>query len=298
MQDILRKGGLKMSSEEKHIIKSGSQDTNNSVSVNYFSRENERIKRISRDRIRKIVLTGLLIALAIVVRNFSYMVYFGGATGMRITFSGIFTKLAAILSGPLFGGIAGGIVDIVGYLLKPEGAYIPWLTVTAVLGGFITGIIWMVLKNIDTEKFQKVFLALFIVIGLIGIVNHINIAFIPSSPWTHLLNKMGKNMNFTTFGLEAAALIGLVFILIDKLINRFNKNFPVRNDLLKVLFSTGVSGIIVTTLNTQILRMFIPSLGNMGFMVFLVPRLIQEILMVIIQAYIISILLTLYKEKL
>ncbi|HBM81036.1 MAG TPA: ECF transporter S component, partial [Clostridiaceae bacterium] len=47
--------------------------------------------------------------------------------------------MPAILFGPLYGGIASGILDVLGYMLKPDGAYIPWLTVTAIAGGIITG---------------------------------------------------------------------------------------------------------------------------------------------------------------
>ncbi len=246
--------------------------------------------------IRKIVFTALLVSLAMVIRNFSYMVFFGGAPGMRIGFSGVFTKMAAVLFGPLFGGIASGLVDIFGFIINPLGPYIPWLTVTSVSGGVITGFLWILFGNFNDGKLQKSFLVFLIIIGAIGAVNHIHIAFIKSSFWTGLLNSIGKYRDFTSVGLEAASFIGLCFILVDLVIKRLHPNSKIHTDFLKILLSTGISGIIITTLNTYILQSFIPGLGKMGFLAFWIPRGVQEIVMVIIQAYIVSILLSVYRK--
>ncbi|HOJ10571.1 MAG TPA: folate family ECF transporter S component [Clostridiales bacterium] len=248
------------------------------------------------NHIRNVVQTSLLIALAIVVRNFSYMVYLGGAPGMRISFSGVFTKITAILFGPLFGGIASGLVDITGFIIKPEGAYIPWLTVTAVSGGVITGLVWKMLRRVNAKRLQVSFLLFFIIIGVLGIVNYIHVALIPASPWAQIINSIGKYRDFTTIGLIVACLFGSVFILADQIFRKIYNNSQLYNDFFKILMSTGVSGIIVTTVNTYILRIFIPALGKMGFWVLWIPRVIQEILMVVIQAYVVSILLFTYKK--
>ncbi len=266
----------------------------------FFGAGSDGIEGISGNKgiksIKIIAQTGLLLALAVVVRNFAYMVYFSGATGMRITFSGIFTKITAILFGPFLGGISSGLLDVIGYLIKPEGAYIPLLTMTAVLGGLLTGAIWLMIKNIGMRKLQITCLILFLLIGLAGIFNHIHLAFVPESSWAKLLESIGKNSVFTSVGMEVAAAIGLVFLLIDFLVSRIHKNLPIKEDFLKILIATGISGLIVTTLNTEILRIFIPALGKIGFAVFLVPRLIQEIIMVVIQTYIISVLLAIYRK--
>jgi ECF transporter S component (folate family) len=247
---------------------------------------------------KRIVQTGLFIALALIIRSFSYMVYIGGAPGMRISFSGIFTSLPAILFGPIYGGCASGILDILGFVMKPEGGYIPWLTLTAILGGVITGLLWKAIKNVDVHKFQKGLLILFIIIGVIGGINHLNVLLLPNNPWAQVINSIGKNKDFVTIGLEVASLIGIGLLVIDLLIQRRYKNAAIHHNYLKLLIVIGISGICVTTLNTYILQVFIPALGKKGFMIFWIPRVVQEILMTVIQTYVISILLSIYQRLL
>lgn len=248
-------------------------------------------------KIKRIVQTGLFIALALVLRNtLSYMVYFGGAPGMRITFSGIFTKMPAILFGPLYGGIAGGILDILGYLMKPEGGYIVWMTFTAILSGVITGLLWKSIKGIGSRTLQKGFLVFFIAVGIIGIINHVSLIHFPSSGLAQALEKIGKSRDFATVGLELTALIGIGLLLVDWFIQKKNTNVVIHENYLKLLIAIGIAGVIETTLNTHILRLFIPALGQRGFIVFWIPRLIKEIFMVTIQAYIVAFLLSIYKK--
>lgn len=245
---------------------------------------------------QKMVQTGLFIALALIIRSFSYMIYIGGAPGMRITFSGIFLKLVAILFGPLFGGISSGILDILGFITKPEGAYIPWLTATAILGGVIVGILWIIFRHINIKSLQWGFFLFFIVIGLVGVINHVNILFIKDSSYSNFLNSIGKNRDFATIGLEVIAILGLILLFIDYIIQKKNSNVHIHENFLKILIVTGISGLIVTTLNTYVLQIFIPALAKKGFLIFWIPRVIQEILMATIQAYIIAFLYSIYKK--
>lgn len=246
--------------------------------------------------IRRVVQTGLLIALALVIRYFSFMIFFGGAAGMRISFSGVFTRLAAVLFGPLYGGIASGLLDILGYIMKPEGGYIPWMTVTAVLGGVITGLVWLVFKNVDPRKLQKAFLIFFIAIGIIGIANHVNVVFSSQSTWAKAIVGIGKNRNFATIGLEVVSVVGILIFIVDRFIQRKQQKLMIHENYLKLLIATGIAGLVVTILNTFILQAFIPALGKLGFFVFLVPRIIQDLLMTVITSYIISYLLAVYNR--
>ena len=54
-----------------------------------------------------------------------------------------FLPIAAVgtLFGPLYGGIAGGLSDILCYLVRPTGAFFPGFTVSAVIQGVIYGIV-------------------------------------------------------------------------------------------------------------------------------------------------------------
>jgi ECF transporter S component (folate family) len=259
-------------------------------------RKGQNIMMKKGTNIRRVVQTGLLIALALVIRSFSFMVFFGGAAGMRISFSGVFTRLAAVLFGPLYGGIASGLLDILGYIMKPEGGYIPWMTVTAVLGGVLTGLVWLIFKDIDPRKLQKAFLVFFIAIGIIGLANHINVILLSQSSWAKAIISIGKNRNFATIGLEVVSIVGIVIFIIDRFIQRKQQRLTIHENYLKLLIATGVAGLVVTVLNTFILQAFIPALGKIGFFVFLIPRVIQDLLMTVVTSYVISYLLAVYKR--
>ncbi|MDI6618367.1 MAG: ECF transporter S component [Clostridiales bacterium] len=248
------------------------------------------------DYTKKIVQSGLFISLAIIIRNFSYMVYFGGAPGMRIGFSGIFIHMPAILFGPLYGGIASGILDVLGYMLKPDGAYIPWLTVTAIAGGIITGYIWKIFKNINTELLQKKLFTIFIVVFAVGVINHISVAYFPNTFWSHSVMSIGKNRDLLTFGLEGVSIAGIGLLAIDIMIQKKYRNLFLKQFYLKLITAIGASEIVVTVFNTFILQMFIPSLGKKGFIILLIPRLFEGIFVTVIQAYIISLLLSIYRK--
>jgi ECF transporter S component (folate family) len=247
-----------------------------------------------QNHIRNIVQAGLMVALAIAVRNFSYMVYFEGAAGMRLGFAGVFTRTASILSGPLFGGIASGLVDIIGYILKPEGAYIPLLTVTAFIGGMVAGLVWRTLKGIDTRKLQRTFIIAVIFIGIIGLANHIAVLTLPDTQWVNILNMLGKYRGFCTVGLEALALCGLFIYAVNTIVNRFSSNSEMNRVYFNVLLAVGISGLMVTIANTFILRVYIPGLAKIPLMVFLLPRIIEELIMTVAQSYFISILVSVY----
>lgn len=245
---------------------------------------------------RKIVQTALFIALALVLRNFSTMIYILGAPGMRINFAPIFSRMPSLLFGPFFGGVSAAIVDIIGYLLKPEGAYIPLMTLTAVLGGVMTGLLWKWLKNAETDKIQRGLWIAFISIGIIGIFNYVNTLFFPQSPVTEAIEGIGKNKDFAVLGLVVVSLVGVILLIVDFAIKKKFPQADINKYYLKVLLAFGLSSITVTILNTWVLQIFIPELGKMGFLLFLIPRLVKEIFMMVIQSYIVAFLLSIYNR--
>lgn len=246
---------------------------------------------------RQIIQTGLFISLALILRRFlSYTVFIGGAPGMRITLAGLFGKLPALLFGPVFGGTASGLLDILGFVMDPQGAYIPWLTVTAILHGVMMGILWKLLKDINIKKVQIGFFICFALIGLAGIINHLTVLFFSNSSWAKSLESIGKNRDFATIGLEITALIGIGLFIIDIIVQRKQQNISIHKNFLKLLIVTGIAGVVQTTINTYILQIFIPALAKKGFLLFWIPRVLQEIFMVVIQAYVVAFLLSIYER--
>lgn len=248
--------------------------------------------------VRRIVRAGLLIALALVIRNFGYMVYFAGAPGMRISFAGVFLNFAAIILGPLYGGISHALLDVLDFLIKPAGAYIPWITVNAFLSGAATGLIWKAIRNADTDRLRKAFLLLFILLGAAGAADHIWIRYLPFSVWGKMIGSLGKKQGYVTGGLVAVASVGLLLLGVNLLLKRFRRDSGLSDSYLKVLAAVLIPGVIVSTLNTYTLIIFIPALGKIGFLAFWIPRITEEIFMELIQAYIISFMYTLYRKYL
>ncbi len=104
---------------------------------------------------KALVTTALFVAIALVIRTFSINIVAGGILTMRISFAAIFYVLPGLLFGPLYGGIAGGLVDLLGYVIAPMGGYIPLLTITNVLAGILPVLIWRIIRKADIYKVKK-----------------------------------------------------------------------------------------------------------------------------------------------
>lgn len=88
---------------------------------------------------RNVVLCGLLAALAIVlgmVASISVGPY------VRIGFSGLPNRIVEFLFGPAAGCLFGGALDILKYIIKPDGPYFFGFTLSAMLSGIIYGSIF------------------------------------------------------------------------------------------------------------------------------------------------------------
>lgn len=246
--------------------------------------------------IKIIVQTGLLIAIAQIVKLFSNYIYIANVQAIKISFSGPFSKMPGIIFGPVVGGISAFLSDTIGYLIKPTGPYIPWLGLTAILGGVLTPILWKALKNINIKYIQTVCIILFSIIGLLGIINHIQLTYYENSSWTKSLLGTTKSTVFATVILIATSLIGFLLLLIDHIIQKRFNNLKIYNNFLKLLISVGVPGLIVTTINTEILRLFYPALSKKAFIAFLLPRIVEELFITVYIAYMLSLLLYLYNN--
>lgn len=226
--------------------------------------------------IQKVVQTGLLLSIALVIRSLSYTLYIAGVPAIRIGFAGCFTRLAGVLFGPVYGGIASGITDFLGYLMKPEGGYIPWLTLTAIGGGVLSALLWKWIKNIPRQQLQRILLILFTSLTLLGIANRV--------------------MALSKYEFTWIPVVGLIFLAIDFYLSKKRNLQQGQIYFLKLLISLAISGIAVTTVNTYVLKLFIPALADKGFMILWIPRLIQELIITPIKAYVMTILLYIYEK--
>lgn len=450
-----------MSKKKKNIE---TEDSDTTVEVEQES--GKKLKKSSGERRRllyRMTVTALFIATALVTKTFTaFNLPIFGAGGMRVGLTGVFTSFPALLFGPIYGAVSSGLSDLIGYIVKPDGAYIPWLTLTAAAGGFVKGFIWKyAVRNRKNEKIAKLASgALLVAFAVLGVSFHVALisdgvqsgiiaiqSELPSrgavekldlSPlsstavslatynkdtitlisvhtdtdtitlpvsaeidgYTADITKLGANAfegntalkkiyiggkftsieadafsdlltnenpaeiitisgsktdsaltksgiahivlseadfeeaagesavivtdseflgdgmymlkssdtfrkylagyaNFLTLGLEAVAVAGFIVFLIDTIIELRSQSNGKRRSVhfLKIFAAVGISGVFVTTVNTEILRNMLAAWNGRSFMILLIPRVIEELIVCMIQSYIISVLYGVYVMK-
>lgn len=116
----------------------------------------------------RLTFTAVFAALAVVVKSFTNLALNIPGVGIKIGFSGIFTFFPAAFCGPIFGGIASALSDVLGHFIAPDGAYIPWLTLTAFCGGVIKGLLWKALNIKGRKKVRIALISVFAAVGILG----------------------------------------------------------------------------------------------------------------------------------
>ena len=91
----------------------------------------------NKKHIFALVLTSLLTAITVVLGRFLSV----NVWNMSIGFSFVSVMLCGMLLGSFWGGVCGGLADLIGALLFPFGPYFPGFTVTAFLKGTVYGIV-------------------------------------------------------------------------------------------------------------------------------------------------------------
>ena len=175
-----------------------------------------------RTTIINLVICSMLIALSMVIEALSIDLPFG-----KINFA--FIPLAAIgmLFGPTVGIVAGGICDVLGFLVHPSGAFLPLYTLIGMFQGMIYGLIlyrrWGDVYSDETSG--KLFgikatqlglrivaarlLDVLIVNMIFNTVANIHYGFIPYKSLPVIIaTRLGKNL------LELAADLPLMFIVL------------------------------------------------------------------------------------
>ena len=85
---------------------------------------------------RTLTALAMLIAIEVILSRFLSI----NAWNIKIGFGFVPVVIAAILYGPLAGGIVGALSDFIGALLFPIGTYFPGFTLTSFLMGMIFGL--------------------------------------------------------------------------------------------------------------------------------------------------------------
>lgn len=86
--------------------------------------------------LRAVIVTGLLIALSMVIESFTIQLGFA-----KINFAFLAIAAIGMLYGPSVSLFAGALCDVLGYMVAPDGAFFPLYTLIGALQGLIYGLI-------------------------------------------------------------------------------------------------------------------------------------------------------------
>lgn len=247
-----------------------------------------------KNKLHAVVLTALLTALATVVFLFNFTIPIAGVQAVRVSFSEPFIRLAAVLFGPVFGGVASGLLDVLGMVVKPIGAWIPPITLTAILNGVIAGFVWKMVKKASEKKLTVAYLLVILFCLVMGAGVWIASRF-PSTPMGELIELFGTKVSLIIIGFLFAAALGLVLLFIAWLIGK-KTSMPM--DLyLRCAVTVAIPGILISIANSYLLKIYISALSSKGILIILLPRLAETVATIPIQAYILALLLLVYQKS-
>jgi ECF transporter S component (folate family) len=112
-----------------------------------------------------ITYCAILIAIAVVIKLFMNNLiffpisYLGAAKIIAISLSPAVVMFAGILLGPAYGGIAGAIVDLICYIISPQGSYFPGYTLSMALYGIIPAFLLHQRQKTQKTGFLRVLFA-------------------------------------------------------------------------------------------------------------------------------------------
>ena len=273
-------------------------------------------------RLRRIVISAVFLSISLVLKTaFSFQIPLFGQNGMSIGISGIFSILPSVLFGPVYGAVTSGLSDLLGHFLKPMGPFIPLMPLIAAAGGFIRGCLWKILRKRDIRRMRIAVAVLSVVMLLSGLCN---MAFLSAdgidksfydrvrmgdihTDGMHFVSRLlvtrtmdmkdpsgnlATYLFFATSGLIGSAAFGILLLVLDLLISRKVRSNRGGGQMMPLLLAMIGSGLIVTTLNTVVMReMVYTSWKVLPFAVLWIPRVIEEILANIIKTYSVAVLL-------
>ena len=100
--------------------------------------------------LRNVIVTGLLVAVSMVIESFTIELGFA-----KINFAFLAIAAIGMLYGPTVAFFAGGLCDIVGYLVHPDGGFLPLYVLIGAAQGLIYGLIAYTKADFPTPKFMR-----------------------------------------------------------------------------------------------------------------------------------------------
>lgn len=278
--------------------------------------------------LRRLTISAVLLSIALILKTTtSFYLPLFGESGMRVGISGIFSIIPSLLFGPWYGALVSGASDLLGYLLKPTGPYIPIMTLIMALGGFLRGLLWNLLKDKDSRRIRLVVALCTVLLLGAGIFNIVHFAADGVSAdyyhntdaeinteQMHLISRLviARTVNTKdptanlkvylttlTMGLVGAAVLGMLLLLADVVIGKRFLADREQSRVPQLLLAMVISGLVVTTLNTLVLRETVyTSWQLLPFAAVWLPRVVEEVVGNTVKAYFVAVLLGVLKRRL
>ncbi|OON97937.1 MAG: hypothetical protein ATN36_02120 [Epulopiscium sp. Nele67-Bin005] len=197
-------------------------------------------KRIS---VYALSITALLTAVSIILSNLSIMIPLFGFPALKFSISRVPLFFIGALFGPVLGGSAGFIIDMVSFMTTSTGVFHFGFTLNTILLGVIPGIIFSK-KQVPTS-FNKYNLILAIV-ALAGALIYIN--YIGIHTLETIDNFMGVPVNVALSVLMVLLVIALIIVI--KILQTKFTQINIAFSIDKILFVCSIQYLIVNLILT------------------------------------------------
>ena len=198
----------------------------------------------NRNSIFILVFSALCLALSLMLKAFNMFMPVGIPI-LRIGFNGPPLKIVGVLFGPLYGGLAAGLSDFLGYVLmdKSGNFYLYQLTITAVLSGMSVGFLWRYFKTKTMRTVQLQYLGAVAILLVYGIV---------SFGLTYGRPEAAKQVGGSIV-IIVSGLVGVILYFINSAIVRRQKMKRFGEYFFQMFLSVTIPGLVFNWVNTYIL---------------------------------------------
>ena len=260
-----------------------------------FTGTGKPVKKMSSNEIKKLTISAIMLAYAVVINIFTVVVTIAGVNALEIRFGSVFIRFVAVMFGGIYGGIVGGLSDVISFLVKPLGPYMWEITVVEILRSFFVGLIWFKIKKINLTVFNIGYIMFFGLCTIIGaaaiILNNSGAAFMEN------IEAYLGSIKTISICLLSVGIVGLAAVvpafMIGKKRNDSDEYF---GRLLKIIAVTIIPCLAATTANTFVLRNYYVNLAERPFVALWIGRITKEIILILLNAYILAEFLKLYEK--
>ena len=218
---------------------------------------------------RRVAIAAVFLSIALVLRllmTFYLPIY--GQNGARVNIGMVFVILPAIFFGPLYGAIVAGLFDLLGFMLRPSGAFLPWMTIVVTLGGALRGLLWRGLRDRSRPLLRIYILTFAVPLLFLGGLNMVLLN-LDDTGETYLISRLliertqgasnpdealaGMRLA-VTWGPIGAAGFALLLLAVDFSLAKWFVKQEQISPLLPLTITILLSGLFVSTLNTLVLQ--------------------------------------------